>query len=99
MHDLNSGTLQIFLVEDNPGDTLLVREALAEHGLIFELEVASNGERAIEYIDALDGDDTRPCPKIMLLDLNLPRKSGEEVLKRLTVSSRCSGVPTIVITS
>jgi CheY-like chemotaxis protein len=99
MHDSNATKLLVFLVEDNPGDMLLVREALSEHGLVFDLEVASNGEKAIEFIDALDDDDTKPCPEVMLLDLNLPRRSGEEVLERLHVSTRCKDIPTIVMSS
>ena len=91
--------LQIFIVEDNPADILLVREALTEHGLVFDLQAAGNGESAIAYIDALDRGDTPSCPDVVLLDLNLPRKSGEEVLERLRRSSRCTDVPTIVITS
>lgn len=91
--------LSLLLVEDNPADIYLVKEAIRREGLDCQLEVAGDGERAISIIDALDSDGAARCPDLLLLDLNVPRISGDEVLLRVRRSPRCAGIPVVIITS
>ena len=89
----------ILLVEDNPGDVILIREMLREHGLRGELSVLGDGDIACEFIGRLDRDLGIPCPGLLILDLNLPRRSGREVLKMLRESDRCSKIPVVILSS
>jgi len=93
----HSGT--ILLVEDNPIDAFVIREAFEECGLKLGLEVIKDGRSALSYIDTVDADATVPAPALVMLDLNLPKVSGIDVLKRLRTVSRCNKVPVVVITS
>ncbi len=88
----------ILLVEDNPADIGLVREALQEHGVECELIVITNGESAIDFIENVDQSQA-PCPGLIILDLNLPRRTGMDVLKRVRASVRCGHVSIVVLTS
>lgn len=90
---------QIVLVEDAEPDVFLVREALNLGGLDFSLRVLDDGEKAVEFIDKVDRGETEPCPHLVLLDLNLPKKSGVQVLERMRQSHRCGRVPVIILTS
>jgi CheY-like chemotaxis protein len=89
---------RVLLVEDNPADAGLVREALEEYKVRCELTLITNGERAIEFIDSIDGEKTF-CPDLVILDLNLPRKAGREVLGRIRAVGRCERVPVVILTS
>jgi CheY-like chemotaxis protein len=89
----------IFLVEDNPADAFLVREAIAMHKVLTRLVVIRDGEEAIRLIDKADTDPTAPCPVLFLLDLNIPTKNGEEVLAHIRKSKRCVGTPVVIVTS
>jgi chemotaxis family two-component system response regulator Rcp1 len=89
---------QILLVEDNAADIGLVREALEEHHVRCSLIVITTGERAIAFINEIDSG-VRVCPKLVIVDLNLPKRSGKEVLKRMRMSSTCTALPVIVLTS
>jgi CheY-like chemotaxis protein len=91
--------VSILLVEDNAADVFFVREALRSQGIETELVVASDGEKAVEFIELAEGSYDAPCPQVILLDLNLPRKSGAEVLLRITQSSRLAQVPVVIVTS
>ena len=90
--------LHVLLAEDNPGDVLLMREALTSRFPEVDVSVQPDGELMMQWIDRLDGGNA-PRPHVILLDLNLPRVSGEEILWRLRRSQACQGVPTIVVTS
>jgi len=87
------------VVEDNPTDVFLVREALRAQGLEVDLQVFEDGETAITFVQQLDGDDTLDCPSLVLLDVNLPRADGFEVLRCLRSSMKCGTIPVIVMTS
>ena len=88
----------ILLVEDNSGDVGLVREALAEYRVDCDIAVVSDGEKAMEFVD--DADIGRlGRPDLVILDLNLPRRSGHEVLMRIRSSNVLADVPVIVLTS
>ncbi len=90
---------QILLVEDTEPDVFLVREALRQAGLKFQLRVFDDGEKAVDFIDTLDRDKREVCPNLVLLDLNLPKKTGEQVLERMRRSPRCGTLPVIIVTS
>lgn len=92
---------KIILAEDNPGDVFLVRRALNEHlkGPLdsFTLTVVKDGEEAIQMLDKSEASGE--TLDLMLLDLNLPRRDGAEVLARLRSLTHLSGTPVIMMTS
>jgi chemotaxis family two-component system response regulator Rcp1 len=89
---------QIVLVEDNRADVQLVREALKQHNVDCEVTVVGDGELAVKFIDEIDAGQ-HPCPHLVIIDLNLPKRSGKEVLKRMRASATCKDVPVVVLTS
>jgi DNA-binding response OmpR family regulator len=88
----------IVLIEDNRADVLLVREALDQNGVRCEVTVIGDGEVATKFIDDIDAG-RYPCPDLVIIDLNLPKKSGKDVLKRLRESAACDDVAVVVLTS
>ena len=90
--------LRLLLVEDNPADVFLVREALREESLDCELAVVDDGEQAIQFFERVDAS-SEPAPDLLLLDLNVPRIGGEQVLERLRQSRSCAGIAVVVMTS
>ena len=90
----------ILLAEDNPGDVYLVRRALERHGFAdVDLVVVDDGQAALRYIERVDGDDALLAPELALLDLNLPRATGNRILTRIRDSRRCAQIPIIIVTS
>jgi CheY-like chemotaxis protein len=85
-------------VEDNRADAGLVREALEEHGVEGELTVVTDGESAIQLIQDLESQPSS-CPDLIIVDLNLPKKPGREVLECIRQSIICRWVPVVVLTS
>jgi chemotaxis family two-component system response regulator Rcp1 len=90
---------RIWIAEDNPADVYLIEEALRRHDFTYRLTTADNGEDMLNMIATLDRDPSQSCPDLFLIDLNLPRRSGDEILAQLRRSHRCGQVPAIVITS
>jgi CheY-like chemotaxis protein len=91
--------LQILLAEDNPGDVLLVAAALEEHHIEHELKVAHDGEEALAFFAHMGEPDSSPCPDLMLLDLNLPRLDGFEILTEFRKHPQCAHTPVIIVSS
>lgn len=89
----------IWLVEDSEADELLMRQALKLDGMDCDFQVSEDGEKAINYIEAIDKTDIGSHPHIVLLDLNLPRKGGAKVLERIRQSPKCGRVPVVIVTS
>jgi CheY-like chemotaxis protein len=89
---------QIVLVEDNRGDVGLIREALEQHDVFCDLTVINNGETALRFIDEIDAGQI-PRPKLFIVDLNLPKRPGKEVLNGMRASANCHDVPVVVLTS
>ena len=85
-----SGIVRILLAEDNPADVYLIEEALREHGVNFQLLLAQDGEQALEMV----ADSSRELD-VVLLDLNMPKRSGSEVLEKL----QGQPTPVLVLTS
>ncbi len=96
---MSASPFRIVLVEDTGSDVFLIREALEEAGLAFELHVLDDGEKALECIAKIESDETVPLPRLIILDLNLPRVSGRQVLERVRQSPRCGPVPVFILTS
>ena len=86
--------IEILLVEDNPGDVRLMREALRESKIYNNLNVAKDG---IEAMDYLRGESV--LPDIILLDLNMPRMSGHEVLREIKHDRELANIPVVVLTT
>jgi two-component system response regulator len=92
----------ILLVEDNPDDELLTLRALKKNRIANEVVVARDGVEALDYLlgtGAYVGRDTSVTPQVILLDLNLPKVGGLEVLKRLRADDRTRLLPVVVLTS
>jgi CheY-like chemotaxis protein len=96
---ITPSTCKIVLAEDNPADVGLVRYALREHAVDCELRVISDGDEVVTFINGLDLDSKLPCPDLLLLDLHLPKRDGNEVLRHLRASERCGRTPVVILTS
>jgi two-component system response regulator len=86
----------ILLIEDNPSDVELTRRALEKSRIANEMVVAEDGEAALEY---LGREGASELPAIALLDLNLPKLSGLEVLRRIRADARTRRMPVVILTS
>ena len=95
----NPKRLQILLVEDNPGDVRLTQEVLIENGALLDLHVVENGVEAIEFLNRKDKYNDAPRPDLVLLDLNLPKKSGREVLSEIKANDVIKTIPVVVLTT
>jgi len=91
--------VEVLLVEDNPGDVRLTEEALKEGKLKVNLNVVMNGEDAIMFLRKQGRYADVPQPDIILLDLNIPRKSGIEVLEDIKQDARLRYIPVVVLTT
>jgi two-component system response regulator len=89
----------VLLVEDNPIDAYVIKEVVAGCGLNLELRVAANGHDALLYFAVLMNNEKATCPALVLLDLNLPKIDGVEVLRAIRFESRCRDIPVIVVSS
>jgi chemotaxis family two-component system response regulator Rcp1 len=98
-HEEGTGPIQILLVEDNPGDARLTVEALKEGRVPTELHVASDGDEAMAFLRKEGRFADAPRPDMILLDLNLPRRSGAEVLKDIKADPALRTVPVIVLST
>ena len=89
--------LRILLAEDNPGDVLLFKECLRARGLKCELVVAEDGQQAIAMVrDVASGG---PRPNLIVLDVNLPKQSGAEVLRHIGSEPDLAAIPVVMLTS
>lgn len=95
---MNNKPLDILMVEDNPGDVRLTREAFYEVALRVNMHVASDGAEAVAFLSSA-ADNARALPDIILLDLNLPKKNGHEVLAEIKTDQRLRHIPVIVLTT
>ncbi|ELY44264.1 response regulator [Natronorubrum sulfidifaciens] len=90
---------QLLLVEDNPGDVRLTKEAFKQGRIENDLYVVSDGNEALEFLHRRGEYADAPRPDLILLDLNLPRKDGEDVLEELKDHPELRSIPVIVLTS
>ena len=91
--------VEILLVEDNPGDVRLTREALREGKVRNNLAVAADGVEAVAYLRKEGEYANAVRPDLILLDLNLPRKDGREVLEEIKADPALRNIPVVVLTS
>ncbi len=91
--------VDILLVEDSPVDVLLTREALAEAKLLNTIAVAEDGVQAMAYLRKQGAYAAATRPDLILLDLNLPRKNGREVLSEIKADEDLKRIPVIVLTT
>ena len=98
MSDMAS-PFEILLVEDNPGDVLLTQEAFREGRLAHRLSVAEDGEEAMRFLYRQGAYANAPRPDVILLDLNLPKKDGRELLAEIKDDPVLRYIPIIVLTT
>lgn len=91
--------IEILLVEDNPGDVRLTKEALREGKVCNNLWVAEDGEKALDFLRRNGDHATVPRPDLILLDLNLPRVDGRELLAEIKADPELRRIPVVVLTT
>ena len=91
--------IDILLVEDNPGDARLTREALSQSKVRNHLHLARDGEEAMAFLRREGAFAAAPTPDLVLLDLNLPRRDGREVLEDIKKDPALMQIPVVVLTS
>lgn len=94
-----SKLVEILLVEDNPGDVRLTIEALKEAKVLNHLSVAGDGVEAVDFLRRRTPYENAPRPDLILLDLNLPRKDGREVLMEIKQDPHLRRIPVVVLTT
>lgn len=77
----------------------LIREALSKVGLGSDIQVVPDGESALRFFAKVVADPNAPCPDAVLLDINLPKKKGGDVLRQIRSSPRCASVKVVIVTS
>jgi len=97
MKDMNHA--DILLVEDSPADVLITREAFAEFRVLNTLHVVEDGVEAIAFLKQAGKYASAPRPDLILLDLNLPRKNGREVLAEIKADDKLKSIPVVVLTT
>ncbi|WIX84989.1 response regulator [Amycolatopsis sp. DG1A-15b] len=91
--------IDILLVEDDPGDVLMTREAFAHHKIRNPLHVAEDGVEALRFLKREEPFGAAPRPGLILLDLNLPRKDGRELLGEIKQDPGLRTIPVVVLTT
>jgi two-component system response regulator len=97
--DTTEKPIEVLLVEDDPGDTLMIREAFEDHGLPNNLHCVGDGIQALAFLRQEGEYASVPRPDLMLLDLNLPRKDGREVLAEIKDDGDLRSIPVVVLTT
>jgi chemotaxis family two-component system response regulator Rcp1 len=91
--------IEILMVEDNPGDVRLTREALKDAKVSNTLHVMEDGVAALDFLYQRGAHDTAPRPDLILLDLNLPKKNGREVLAEIKQDAHLKTIPVVILTT
>ena len=94
-----SQPVEVLLVEDDPGDVLMTQEAFSDYKIANNLSIVTNGEDAIAYLRKQGRFADVPTPDLVLLDLNLPRRDGREVLRDIKGDPELRRVPVVVLTT
>ncbi len=95
----NVESIDILLVEDNPGDVRLTKEALKDAKVLNDVYVAKDGVEAMQFLHKEKPFKGAPVPDIILLDLNLPRKDGREVLAEVKADPKLKHIPIVILTT
>jgi CheY-like chemotaxis protein len=91
--------VNVLLVEDDPGDVLMTREAFEHHRIRNQLHVVNDGEQALQFLHRTGEYASAPRPGLILLDLNLPRRDGLEVLAELKEDPELRVIPVVILTT
>ncbi len=91
--------IEILMVEDNPVDVLVTREALKQGRIMNNLSVAEDGEEALDFLFRTGQFSAAPRPDLILLDLNLPKKDGREILTELKNNPDLRSIPVVILTT
>jgi CheY-like chemotaxis protein len=94
-----SSSIEVLLVEDSPGDVRLTQEAFRQANMAIHLHVASDGVEALAFLDQKGAHIYSPRPDLILLDLNLPRMDGREVLARIKADDNLKSIPIVILTT
>jgi CheY-like chemotaxis protein len=97
--DAHGKLIRVLLVEDSPEDVLLTRESLKEAKVANELLVVDDGESALDFVNQRGDYEDAPRPDVIILDLNLPKKDGREVLQELKEDPELKHIPIVVLTT
>jgi len=95
----NTNSIEILLVEDSPGDQRLTKEALKEGKINNNLYIVEDGEEAIAFLRKQEPFKKVPKPDLILLDLNLPKMNGQEVLKIIKADEKLKRIPVVILTT
>jgi len=99
MNNESKNCIDVLLVEDNPADVILMQEALYDAACCNRLHVVNDGEEAMAFLRRQGAYAAAPRPDIILLDLNLPKKDGREVLKEIKEDDSLMHIPVIIIST
>lgn len=91
--------IEVLLVEDDPGDVLMTREAFQDYKLVNQLHVVQDGVEAMAFLRHEGSFESAPRPDLVLLDLNLPRMDGREVLHAIKSDPELASIPVVVLTT
>jgi CheY-like chemotaxis protein len=89
----------VLVVEDNESDVFLIKEALEATGMALSIQLAKDGEQAVRCLDEIEGSEDIPCPALVVLDINLPKVQGGDVLKHLRQLSKCAAITVLVVST
>jgi len=95
----DAATIEVLLVEDSPGDVRLTQEAFKDAKVHINLNVVSDGAEAMEFLNREGKHAHAPRPDLILLDLNLPKKDGREVLEEVKESPTLKSIPIVILTT
>jgi chemotaxis family two-component system response regulator Rcp1 len=95
----SASPIEVLLVEDSPGDVRLTKEAFKDAKVHIKLHVASDGAEAMAFLGREGKHENAPRPDLILLDLNLPKKDGREVLEEIKESPSLKSIPVVVLTT
>jgi chemotaxis family two-component system response regulator Rcp1 len=95
----DAAPIEVLLVEDSPGDVRLTREAFKDAKVHINLHVATDGAKAMAFLKREDEYANAPRPDLILLDLNLPKKDGREVLEEIKQDPTLKTIPVVVLTT
>jgi len=96
---INGRPIEIMLGEDNPGDVRLIQEALKEGKVVNNVHAVMDGEQAMQFLRQEDAYENAPRPDLILLDLNLSKKDGREVLAEIKSDEKLRMIPVVVLTT
>jgi two-component system, chemotaxis family, response regulator Rcp1 len=89
----------ILIVEDNPADVYLIRECMSDKGIIPHLHIVNDGDEALRFLERKAPFADKPMPKLVILDLNLPKISGFQVLEFIKKDNRFKSIPVIILST